>query len=67
MTISQLPERFPVGTHYVIEGRPGKAGRLQIVSRRIILPDGQAFDLKDGTATHRRARRASPSTRRRAK
>jgi hypothetical protein len=30
----------------VIEGRRGKSGKLQIVSRQLILPNGQQIQLK---------------------
>jgi hypothetical protein len=45
MRAATLPARFPVGTRYVIEGRPGKAGEMTIVSRQVILPNGEKFDL----------------------
>ena len=44
----QLPSRFPVGTRYVIEGHRGEEGELCVVSRKIIMPNGKSFDLKDG-------------------
>jgi len=37
-TLSRLPSRFPVGTKFVIEGRPGKKG--QTFARHIEFPDG---------------------------
>ncbi len=37
---SRLPSRFPVGTHYVVEGVPGKDGELLITSRYVVLPNG---------------------------
>jgi hypothetical protein len=45
MAATILPSRFPAGTHYVIEGRPGKSGKLRIVSRQLILPDGRRIRL----------------------
>jgi len=45
MRTATLPARFPVGTRYVVEGRPGKAGEMTIVSRQVILPSGERFDL----------------------
>jgi len=33
-----LPSRFPVGTKFVIEGRPG--GKGQVYSRYLEFPDG---------------------------
>ncbi len=40
-----LPGHLPDGTRYVIEGRRGKNGRLKIVSRQVILPTGEQFDV----------------------
>ena len=40
-----LPGRLPDGTHYVIEGRRSKSGQLRIVSRQVILPNGEHFDV----------------------
>lgn len=45
MSAISLPARLPAGTRYVIEGRPGKAGKMRIVSRQLILPNGKLFDL----------------------
>jgi hypothetical protein len=53
MSANSLPARLPAGTRYVIEGRPGKAGKLQIVSRELILPNGKKFNL---TASFQRPR-----------
>jgi hypothetical protein len=41
---SKLPSRFPVGTKFVIERRPGQ-GRVQVVSRHLEFPDGSVFKL----------------------
>jgi hypothetical protein len=48
MAVRQLPSRFPVGTRYVIEGHRGEEGELCVISRKIIMPNGKSFDLKDG-------------------
>jgi hypothetical protein len=32
----------------VIEGHRGEEGELCVVSRKIIMPNGKSFDLKDG-------------------
>jgi hypothetical protein len=42
---SRLPTRFPVGTHYVVEGEPGTGGELQVVSRYVVMPNGVRYDL----------------------
>jgi hypothetical protein len=36
----RLPSRFPVGTKFVIEGRPGGEGQVQVFSRYLEFPDG---------------------------
>ena len=43
-TLSRLPSRFPVGTKFVIEGRPGKKGQ-QTFARHIEFPDGTTVRL----------------------
>lgn len=40
---SGLPSRFPVGTKFVIEGRPGGKGR--VFSRYLEFPDGTRLRL----------------------
>jgi hypothetical protein len=40
-----LPARFPVGTHYIVEGEPAKGGKLRIVSRYLVMPSGARYDL----------------------
>jgi hypothetical protein len=66
MSAISLPARLPAGTRYVIEGRPGKAGKMRIVSRQLILPNGKLFDLKrerfDGATRPARRKRASVQT-----
>ncbi|HZL29731.1 MAG TPA: hypothetical protein VFC54_01555 [Pseudolabrys sp.] len=42
---SRLPARFPVGTKFVIEGRPGGEGKLRVFSRFIEFPDGTKLQL----------------------
>jgi hypothetical protein len=42
---SRLPTRFPVGTKFVIEGRPGRSGKPQVFSRFIEFPDGTTLRL----------------------
>jgi hypothetical protein len=46
MSAISLPARLPAGTRYVIEGRPSKAGKMRIVSRQLILPNGKLIDLQ---------------------
>ena len=66
-SISRLPRRFPVGTRYVLEGIPAKEGQLQVISRLLVLPNGQEFDLTDTTLAadvRRRSRRTTARRRR---
>jgi len=42
---SHLPERFPVGTRYVVETSGRVRGHLRIRSRYIEFPDGRHVDL----------------------
>jgi len=58
----RLPSHFPVGTKFVIEGRSGGEGQVQVFKRYIEFPDGSFFPLpahpvhrKSGT-THRSRR-----------
>lgn len=70
----RLPTRFPVGTKFVIEGRAGGEGKVQVFSRYLEFPDGTCFALPDrpvpaqqtpidpkGPAVPRRRRRRSGS------
>jgi hypothetical protein len=57
-----LPSRFPVGTKFVIEGRPVGDGEVQVFKRYIEFPDGRYLQLparteKPRSAALRRARR----------
>ncbi|HUI94807.1 MAG TPA: hypothetical protein VLX44_03565 [Xanthobacteraceae bacterium] len=63
--IGRLPRRFPVGTRYVLEGVPAKEGTLTVISRLLVLPNGQQFDLTDDPFAVRPRRRARRATGRR--
>ena len=39
----RLPSRFPVGTKFVIEGKRGGEGQVQVFSRYLEFPDGTFF------------------------
>ncbi|WP_146604387.1 hypothetical protein [Rhodoplanes roseus] len=41
----RLPRRFPVGTRLVVEGEPDRKGALRVVSRYVVMPNGQRYDL----------------------
>jgi hypothetical protein len=65
--IGRLPKRFPVGTRYVLEGIPAEEGRLRVISRLLVLPNGQEFDLTHEIlepAPRRRGRRTRARRRR---
>ena len=55
---NRLPSRFPVGTKFVIEGKPGREGQVQVSSRYLEFPDGTFFPLPvrpvNTTSTNRR-------------
>jgi hypothetical protein len=63
----RLPNRFPIGTRYVIEGRGGGEGRLRVHVRYLEFPDGRHVDLPADPADRPRARRRGRSQRRRAR
>lgn len=42
---NRLPSRFPVGTKFVIEGKRGGEGNVQIFNRYLEFPDGTFFPL----------------------
>jgi len=44
-SLSRLPNRFPVGTKFVIEGKRGGEGQVQVSSRYLEFPDGTFFPL----------------------
>jgi hypothetical protein len=58
-----LPKKFPIGTTYVVEGRGGEAGALQVYSRYVVLPGGKRINLVDDSKAAA-ARPAAPRTRR---
>jgi hypothetical protein len=53
---ARLPQRFPVGTRYVVEGRTGAKGLFQVSARYVLLPNGRRFDLPTKTAVSGRSR-----------
>ena len=52
--VSRLPNRFPVGTRYVIEGRAG-----HICLRYLEFPDGRKVELPADLAARSKARSAA--------
>ena len=63
----RLPNRFPVGTKFVIEGKRGGEGQVQVFSRYLEFPDGTLIPLparpakRDARAIRRQRRARSPS------
>jgi hypothetical protein len=44
----RLCPRFPVGTHYIVEGAVDSDGEFRIISRRLVLPDSAAQPMRMG-------------------
>jgi hypothetical protein len=65
--IGRLPRRLPVGTRYVLEGVPAESGRMRVISRLVVLPNGQQFDLTRDLGEPARRRSARRANIRRAK
>jgi len=61
----RLPSRFPVGTKFVIEGKRGGEGQVQVFSRYLEFPDGTFFQLPVRPA--KRNKRKPPPAGRRAR
>ena len=59
---SDLPDRFPVGTRYVIEGRAGR-----IVARFVELPDGRRLNLTAAGSSRKQGRRVAGARRARSR
>ena len=53
---NHLPDRFPVGTRYVVEGRGGSDGRLRIHLRYLEFPDGRQVILPIDGSNRMRSR-----------
>lgn len=47
---NRLPSRFPVGTKFVIEGKRGRKGQVQVYSRYLEFPDGTFLRLPNRAA-----------------
>ncbi len=59
--LSRLPERFPIGTTYVVEGRPGGHGKLIVSSRYVVLPGGKRIDIAIDFGKSASVRSSGPS------
>jgi len=58
-----LPSRFPVGTKFVIEGRPRGEGQVQVYSRYLEFPDGTRIGLPLRSSKRTSARKPVSSRR----
>lgn len=56
-----LPNRFPIGTKFVIEGQPRGEGEVQVFKRYLEFPDGTFVRLPAHPAAA--ARKAKPALR----
>ena len=56
----RLSRRFPVGTKFVIEGRSGGEGQMQVFKRYIELPNGIFFALPARSVQRKSSPRALP-------
>lgn len=46
---ARLPSRFPTGTRFVVEGEDAAGGRMRIVARYLVYPDGTRVNLMHRT------------------
>ena len=65
---NRLPKSFPVGAVYVVEGKGGERGRLDVSARYVVMPGGKRIDVaakrrEAGTASDRRHLRLVSSSR----
>ena len=58
-----LPDRFPDGTRYIIEGRRSSQGGLRVQSRYLEFPDGRHVELPIELVGRTRSARARRSVR----
>ena len=64
---ARLPDHFPAGTKFVVEGEDAADGGVRIVKRYLVYPDGRTLDLLAGAPRlfDCSARRKSGATRHR--
>lgn len=56
---NRLPKSFPVGAVYVVEGKGGERGRLDVSARYVVMPGGKRIDV----AAKRRESATAPGRR----
>jgi hypothetical protein len=44
-TSTRLPQRFPVGAKYVVEGYGGDEGNFRVIARYVVLPGGRRINV----------------------
>jgi len=69
---SGLPRRLPIGATYVVEGYGGGEGKLRVIARYLLLPDGNRINVpgdlsRSASPRTQAARRRSQSKRSRPK
>jgi len=42
---ARLPRRLPIGARYVVEGYGGGEGKLRVIARYLLLPDGNRINV----------------------
>jgi hypothetical protein len=42
---SRLPQQFPVGATYVVEGHGGAEGNFRVIARYVVLPSGRRINV----------------------
>lgn len=42
---TRLPRRLPIGARYVVEGYGGGEGKLRVIARYLLLPDGNRINV----------------------
>jgi hypothetical protein len=47
-----LPDRFPAGTRYIVEGGSDRRGRFRVTLRRLVFPDGRQIELAVAAPPH---------------
>jgi hypothetical protein len=59
---NRVPSRFPIGTHYILEGEPAANGGVRVTSRYVLMPNGTLYDV---AVPRKRTRKSAPAARKR--
>lgn len=65
MSRSRVPERLPVGTTYVVEGRAVADGKFRVFARYLVFPDGRRVAVRGETVLPISCGCGAPAPRRR--